>query len=129
MAWPTQVYRRDAGYDVLETTNAAPEGAGLERSEDLRSGTDLIEAYLRALDYGDDIAAGIATAMMHEAAGDVRLALARATALPGPETEWRSLPDATGTPLRLLHQDITLISLRRLVRRVRSIPSASANDD
>lgn len=129
MALPTQMHKLGTGSLSLEMTVPVPEGADAARPGDLAAGTDLIEAYLRALDYGDDIAAGIASAMMHDAAGDVRLALARATALPGPETEWRSLPDADGTRLRLLHQDITLISLWRLVRRVRPIPPVSANDD
>ena len=129
MALPTQMHKLGAGSLSLDMAVPALDSADAARPGDLRAGTDLIEAYLRALDYGHDIAAGIASAMMHEAAGDVRLALARATALPGPEVEWRSLPDADGTRLRLLHQDITLISLWRLVRRVRSIPSTSANDD
>lgn len=99
------------------------------RIEAASDGVGLIETYLRELGYGATTPVMLARTLMREAGGDIRKALLRAAALPGPDASWRSLPQRTVPPLLCQPQDITPISFGRLMRRGRSARNASANDD
>ena len=91
-------------------------------------GRGLIVLYLTGMGYEVARAESMAKALVQDAAGDVCAALVRATALPGPQTDWPNLPDAVDAPLTFRPQDLSPIPLRRLARRRRAEPLPSAND-